>query len=131
MRSALAASVLVFSLAGYASARPLGVHIQPSAATVTPEGGIQTRRSTSDPAWMALQDANSASRLHQEEFDARLSERGKLALSSVCDACGTGTILSKTGRGPVTRSVLSSHLADAESIYSRRSGFDPAQAPVD
>jgi len=129
MRSALAASVLVISLTGHALARPLGIHIQPSAATVTSPDEIH--RSSSDPTWTALRDANSASRAHQDAFETRLSDRGNHALSSVCDACGVKMVRPKTGSGPVTLPVLSSRLADAESIYSPKNGFDPAQAPID
>ena len=77
----------------------------------------------------ALAEINAESRRRQAEFDARLADSGSAALSSMCVGCGTNA-------KPTTRNIVKSlprgsAMPDAETIYSKAGGFDPAQARID
>lgn len=78
----------------------------------------------------ALEKVNAESRKRQAEFDARMAESGSAALASMCVGCG-----SKTKPAPTTQRVIRAvsrraTVPDAETIYSKSSGFDPAQARI-
>lgn len=79
----------------------------------------------------ALAEVNAESRKRQAEFDTRLAESGSAALASVCIGCGTKVTAAPTPRRVVTAVPRVAAAPDGETIYSKSSGFDPAQARLD
>lgn len=118
------ALVIAMALTGAAQAGPLllpaaNTPVQPPAASQD-EAGIPTTSSFSE--------SNEASSRRQAVFNERIARRGERAIASLCSGCRTdGSRQKQHVAGRVTP-VAGAVMPDAESIYSRKRGFDPARA---
>lgn len=118
------ALVIAMALAGAAQAGPL---LLPAANTP-----VQAPPASQDeagiPTTSSFSESNEASSRRQAVFNERIARRGERAIASLCTGCRTdGSRQKQHVAGRVTP-VAGAVMPDAESIYSRKRGFDPARA---
>lgn len=71
---------------------------------------------------------NLVAKMRQDKFDIRITMLGHKAIRSLCIHCLNTTSNSKNGIYPRKFNFHEGSLASAESIYTRRGGYDPATA---
>jgi hypothetical protein len=118
------ALVIALALAGAAQAEPVLL----PAANLPPQAPAASQMEAGVPTTSSFSESNEASSRRQAVFNQRIARRGERAIASLCTGCRTDGVRQRqraTGRvTPVAGAVM----PDAESIYSRKHGFDPERA---
>ncbi|MHC2021262.1 hypothetical protein ACYQOP_26255 [Methylobacterium sp. CM6247] len=118
------ALVIAMTCTGVAKAEPVSLPAAntPSRAQAAPGDEAHARTTSS------FSESNETSSRRQATFNERIARRGERAIASLCNGCGTDASRQKPRATNPVNPMAGAIMPDAESIYSRKRGFDPSRA---
>lgn len=102
-------------------------HLQPTRETMLPHLSLSSASEPRTDISTELTRENQKSKSQHDQFEQKTDLASKNSITSICSSCLGSQQERKTGNSHRFASSEGSAVS-AEWIYSRRSGFDPAQA---